>query len=159
MQIQNPKATEIIRDQAGLTIAEGFPQNLSSSIVPVIDMTPFIHAKSKIRSASRGTTGSSTIYAVAATKRFFATGAYISFNADASCDCTEFWIGCVQDGVNSTRMLSIMRNASVAENRSQYANFPFPIEIDSGTNITLNQTYSAGSASSRMLVFGYETDK
>ena len=159
MQVQNPQAGEIIRDQAGLTLAEGFPQNLSSSIMPVMDMTPAAHVKPKIRSASRGTTGASTIHPIASTKRFFVTGAYITFNADASCDCTEFWIGCVQDGVSSTRLLSILRNASVAENRSQYAEFNKPIELDSGSNITLNQTFSAGTASSRMIVYGYETNK
>ena len=156
MQIQNPEAAQIIRDQAGLTIAEGFPQNLLPNVQPVMDMTPDIQKKSGIFSSSRATSGASTIRSVPAGKKFYATGAYITYYADASCDCVELWIGCVQNGVTSTRLFSAHRVSLVANADTVQISFSRPIPIDAGTSITLNQSYTVGSLTSRMTVFGYE---
>lgn len=159
MQIQNNDATQIIRDQAKLSITEGFPQKLLSNVQPVIDMTPRFHRTLLSKNASRSTTGSSTIYTAPAKKRVYICGAQISASADATSDCTEFYIAVQQGGVAAVRILSLMKLTTTAFSDSLSVSFPFPIEIDEGTNITLNQSFTVGTNTCRCIAYIYEVDK
>ncbi len=158
MQIQNPDATDIIRQEAGLTLAEGFPQNLTTNVVPVMDMTPSFHRQTQIATASRTATGSTTILTLSQQKRTYVTGVLLQSESDATSDCIEITVTGKSVTGAAVKLAFIRKLASSAGNYSQVVDFPFPIEIDkTGGTISLNQSYSTGNTSSQATVLYYET--
>jgi len=87
--IQNTEAINIIRDQAGLSLKEGFPQNLAMTVQPVLDMTPDFH-KNFICSANTTTsTGSATVLSAKEKVQYVIHGYSASFIKDATCDAAD----------------------------------------------------------------------
>lgn len=143
MQIQNPSAAAIIREQAGLTLSEGFPQNLSSNVVPVMDMTPALQRKINFL-ALVGTTGTTaTLISANSGKRYLIHGFSMGFVKDAAFDGAtgNVAVAAVIGGVsyNIARM-SIL--TLTAQNIHTSAMFPFPLEIDFNSQVTFSRPAS-----------------
>jgi len=151
MQIQNARAGEIIRDQAGLTLAEGFPQNLSSSIVPVMDMTPRFHRTIKI-ARQTSTTTSATVFSSSDKKRTFICGVQLTYSKDASNLSNQIDLRVAVDSV-STRIIEIAVTPSTAQNGSLYIQFPEPLLIDKNASVTMNQEATAQIRSSAIVYY------
>lgn len=137
MQVQNPEATAIIRDQAGLTIAEGFPQNLSSSIVPVMDMTPNFHRLiNRVLSATSGSS-SVSLGTTDANKVSYLQGFSLSMHKDAAMDVAtgSCSLTVSMNGI-STVIARIPYITLTAERESIFIALPKPIKLDKNTSIT-----------------------
>jgi len=163
MQIQNEDATRIIREQAKLTLSEGFPQVLLPNVVPVMDMTPRFHRRTNIIKDS-GTTANSnpTIYTVPAKKILYVTGARLAFVKSADCDCgTGFnLISCPVDGASVT-LISLPVLALTQERDSGQITFDNPIKLTAGTAILNNRaaSFTTGSMARSATIYGYEVDE
>ena len=160
MQIQNPSAGMIIREEAGLTLAEGFPNELSRSVIPTMDMTPSFHRKTDlIKSATRTTTGSGTVHSTHAVAETYITGIFLSLVKDVSADTASndpFVLTAVINGV-STNLARVGVLTLTAQNQSIYIKFANPILVDKGTNMTITgAAFTAGSVAKSGTIYGYE---
>ena len=161
MQVQNPEATQIIRDQAKLTVAEGFPQNLSSSIVPVMDMTPRFHRNETSFANGYTTSGNISLATSGQGKRFYITGYQIGIIKDATCDLAsgDILVSYTQEGVSSRRLARIPTLTLTAQQISINHTLRNPILIDENSSITMTGTFTAGSMARSLTIFGYEVQK
>ncbi len=158
MQIQNPRATEVIREEAGLTLSEGFPQTLSSNIIPIIDMTPSFHAVVNIaNTASSTTTGAITILNPVNEGDLYITGAHIALVKDAACDMASgrVTLAATINGVVRS-ILSIPVLTLTAQQQSLSISFVRPIKVDKGTSVTLlTNSFAAGNLIRSGGIVGY----
>lgn len=158
IKIQNSDAINAIRSAATLSISEGFPQELDTRVQPVMDMTPINNIYTEILGAtSRSTTGSSAVLSADEDNFYYITGIQFCATADASCDCTDFWVGGLVNNV-SYRFINFIRTTLTAFNQSEtlYFNKPFKIKVATGATISLNQTFTVGTCSSRVIIYGYK---
>lgn len=161
MQVQNPQAGEIIREQAGLTLAEGFPQNLSSSIVPVMDMTPDFHIKFYTAAAAVAATGSGGVISAKASVKYRIHGFLASFVKDATCDGADGSISWTftQDGVTRT-LASFPVITLTAQSNQIGLMFDNPIICDENSAIsTASYTFTAGKCRRNIVLYISEINK
>jgi len=161
MQIQNPEAAQIIRDQAGLTIAEGFPQNLLPNVQPVMDMTPRFHKKPICLNGSTTTSGTGTVVSAKAGVRYMIHGFAASFIKDATCDGADGSIqwNLTQGGVTRT-ICSFPVLTLTAQNGSLAASFVDPIICDEETIIqAASYTFTAGKCRRNIVLYITELTK
>ena len=159
MQIQNPEATQTIRDEAKLTLAEGFPDNLLKDCQAVMDMTPSFH-KTDITLAhlNRVTSGAQTIFTSSSTRETYVTAVTASLAKDATCDVG---IGAVTVTTTVNGLARVLASIAVVTTTLQTANvhiiFKNPIKIDKNVTIAFGtSTYTLGTMSRTCAVFGYE---
>lgn len=155
MQIQNPFATEIIRREAGLTLAEGFPQNLTTNVVPVMDMTPSNHPVIFVANNNNNGTGSGTIVQTKQGVRFRVKGIIAQILKDSACDVADGAVQwqIVQNGVQIS-ICSIPIHTLTEQSVSIAMNFGYGIECDVNTSIVLlSNSFTAGKMRRHITVF------
>lgn len=158
MIIQNPRATEIIRDQAGLTLSEGFPQNLLSNVQPVMDMTPNNFLEMIPISGSQPTSGAGTMYTGVKGKRLHIYGISLGFVKNAICDSSSsnVYITITQNGVSKT-LIALPYLTLTAERDSTSISFKHPIICDENTNVVIgSNTFTDGTFRRYCTIFGHE---
>lgn len=161
MQVQNPEVGVIARDQAGLTIAEGFPQSLSSQIIPVLDITPDFHVKKYIASAAVSATGSGGVLSAKPNVKYAIHGFVASFVKDATCDGADGTIQwtITQEGVTRA-IVSFPVITLTAQTQSAVVKFDYPIICDENTGITTaSYTFTAGKCRRNINLFVSEINK
>lgn len=155
-QVQNSDAIKAIRDGARLSISEGFPQMLSNTIVPVMDMTPDFHRRATISKNSIGTTtGAISVYTTAANKDFYLTGLNMSFIKDVICDTAGMSLTVTTEGINKT-IFGFPTITLTAQTANLSHDFTVPIKIDPNTVISLSGTFTAGVLVRNISIFGFE---
>jgi len=161
MLIQNSYATQVIRDQAKLTLSEGFPQNLLPNVQPVIDMTPRFHRRADLlKAASRTTSGSATIFQTDAGKDTYITGLIFSVTKDSTCDMAtgSVSLSCTVGGIAQT-LCTLSVVTLTAQDKEIAIEFPVPIKIDPSTNVTIgSQSFTVGACSRTAQIYGYTTE-
>ena len=163
MQIQNENASSIIREEAKLTLAEGWPQVLLPNVVPVMDMTPSFHQLTTIIKDSTSSANSNpTVYTVPTKKVFYLTACKLSYQKDAACDATtgQQTITATIDG--STIVICGLASITLtAEKDSIFQNFQRPIKLKAGSVITSGRSgsFTVGALQRSATVFGYELDE
>jgi len=113
-----------------------------------------------IRSNSRNTTGSSTVYTTPTDKDFYLQAVLLSWEANAASDCTEFWVNVTTDTENvaSQRILGARRTTLTAGRGEQILSLVKPIKLARNTQVTLNQSFTVGAASMGASVIGYTVE-
>jgi hypothetical protein len=160
MQIQNEEATRIIRDQAKLTLSEGFPQVLLPNVVPVMDMTPRFHKFANVLgSAGQIVTGSLSAFTSHATYETYVTGLCANYSKDATCDIATGSISVIAviDGV-SKQLARFSVVTLTAERENINITFRPAIKIDKNAAVLINGTYSLGLMSRNLTVYGYTSN-
>jgi len=161
MLIQNPDAAQIIRDNAKLTLTEGFPQNLLPNVQPVMDMTPRFHQLLRLEQAASATsTSSSTLFTASTSRKTFIVAVAMSYVKDAACDAGNgtFGIRANVGGV-SKQILSVYNLTLTAQQGNVFYSCDKPILIDKGAIVQyFSPTYTAGSIGRTYCVYYYETD-
>jgi len=162
MQIQNVEAAAIIRSQAGLTLAEGFPQNLASTVQPVIDMTPDSHVVADCASvAATASAASNNIVTNADLNRDrYITGVTLSILKDATCDVATgaVTLSAVLDGDStSTALLSLPVLTTTAQSDRISLALVRPVKLKKGAAVALGQgTFTAGNFIRHAQVYYYD---
>jgi len=131
MRIDSTEAVNIIRDQARLNLAEGFPSQLNPSVVPVIDMTPRFH---KTCNVVENRTASGTIFTTATDVDTYITGATLSGAKAAASTGATLLISVVQDGITKS-IVNIAGITLTAERDSIAHTFYPPIKVDRGSAV------------------------
>lgn len=156
--IQNADAIEAIRSSARLSISEGFPTQLSTVCVPVMDMTPRFHRLVKTVKATRGVTGDLSVFTTDANKDTYITAIAVSFAKDATCDVATnlFPLSINQDG--TSRVLVYMPMLTLtAQQMNAEISLPVPMKVDRNAAMVLTTTaYTAGLMVRSVVVYYYE---
>jgi len=158
MQIQNPDATEVIRNQAKLTIGDGWPSNLLPNVQPVMDMSPRFHRNINFFVSNTRNTSGSTTSSTPADGDTFIVGCMLSVAKDATCDVATGTVAALQVQVSGVAQV-ILRIAGLtltAERDSVVLMFDRPIKVDRNSTIGLStSTYSAGLMNRSFAIYGY----
>lgn len=146
--IQNPDAGEIIRRQAGLTLAEGYPQMLGSTVQPVMDMTPRFHRIAKVVS-NLSTTSSATvtIFTTSATKDTYIDSVQLGIIKDSTCDAATGSVSlrCTIDAANQFLCVLPVLTLTGQEHNVTVV-FPKPVLVNRGVGFQLvTPTYTTGN--------------
>lgn len=164
MQIQNADATQIIRDQAKLTVAEGFPQNLLTNVQPVMDMTPRFHRNLKFISGSATASSSSTnIFNVPSDQSVdtYVVGIVLSFYKDSTCDTATgtITLGMTPENANTTQSIIRLPILTLTQqNETVVMTFERPIKLKKGTTVPITAgTFTVGNFIRTATVLYYDT--
>ena len=157
MLIQNSDVGRIAREQAGLTLAEGYPQNLLSNVQPVLDITPRNHRLIKIINASSqsSTTGGTVLSGNNDVDRFITMIQYHMIK-DVTCDTATGTAGVRTniDGVGrNIAQINIL--TTTAQSELVQIDFNRPIKIDRNASITFTQPTFTTGAMARSVTVGY----
>jgi len=138
------------------------PASISNSIQPVIEISPAKNRKTDyIRTGGQSTTGAVTIVA-STPERLFITGAQLSVAKDAACDLAtgDVTLSVTPKGDTSRSILGISVLVSTAQSDIIAITFKDPIEIESGSAITIGSsaTFGAGLCRRNGRIFGYISD-
>jgi len=107
-----------------------------------------------IRSATRTTTGSTTIFTTPSDKDFFLTYATLSYHCNASADAIQYLVQIIIDGATQS-ILRLSKITLIALNDRLTINFNPAIQLDRNTAISLTQTFTVGLSSVSGAVGGY----
>lgn len=158
MLIQNETALRAIREQAKLTQAEGYPQNLLPNVQAVMDMSPEFHVyNSNVFSVGSGATGVASVYTGSPGKRLVITGYLFTIAKDVTCDqsTTSLSIIYTKNGVAQT-LCSIAVLTLTVQTETIMLTLKDPIYTDNGTSVTSSVTFTAGTLRRTAMVYGYE---
>lgn len=150
MQIQNPEVTRLARSVGGLTLSEGYPQNLMPDVRAVIDLTPRTHRVTDILKAA---TGAATLYTTPMDRDFFMTVASMQGSKAATDSGTALTITATVNGVSVTILSSIFQTLH-DDTFQDRGHFFYPIKVDRGTAVvfSLGGTWTGARAQ----IQGYE---
>lgn len=157
VQIQNTDAIRIIRDNARLSISEGFPTDLGKTVVPVMDMTPALQRRlNLIRCTVKSTTGSATIFTTSTTERTFLCGVYQALSSDVTADGINSSISFTPQAEGITRSLFLCEKQPVtAGNVTGSIEFPIPLELSKGSTVTHSLSFTVGAMTVSTIFYGY----
>lgn len=148
---------EAIRGNANTNLP---PKQIANQVIPVIDINPKHSRRVNIvKRTSRSTTGGSTSYTTPTDKDFYLVGASLSYSCSAACDSNTYTVGATISGdTTATNILELRKETLTL--RDDYANIMlnYPILLARGTNITVNQTFTAGTSSVASTIFGYTVE-
>ena len=158
---QNPEIGQIFRDEAKTTLSEGFPQNISSSIQPVLDLTPYFHKGIKIQSGASSTSASSgTIFTTSATKKTYIVGYQYHARKDATCDTASATAGirATIDGKSQFFYIWYQAPLVLQELQSELM-FDRPVLVDKNVAIQFAQsTFTVGTFLRSAVIYYYEEE-
>jgi len=147
MLIQNASTIKEIRKVAGLSISEGFPQQLNNSVQAVVDVNPAnLRRGDYIKVSARTSTGDLVLATTSTARDTFISGAQLGIIKDATNDGASNYvrITVVIDGI-TTDIIALPTLTLTAQNSFLSVNFREPIKIDRGSAITCTWvSYAAG---------------
>lgn len=143
VQVQNASTIKEIRTAAGLSLSEGFPQQLSNQIFPVININPKDYKIAK--SVDNDGTTTYTIKAADSTKEIYLTGFFLSAINTAATTCTLMRLTIVIDGATKS-LGTIFLVPSGANFNSMARDFKNPVKIDKNTAVTATLDAAASNA-------------
>lgn len=160
VKIQNSDAIKAIRDNARLSISEGFPQDLSLTAVPTMDMTPDFHRISNVLAFNSNTVSGTINATLPSGKRVFVTQIHCSMVKNATCDtATAALLLAGVIGGKTIRFALPNVLTLTAERFDLVLPYNPPIEVDAGSDIGLTGTFTAGAMCKSVTIIGYEVEK
>jgi len=155
VKIQNSDAIKAIRDNARLSISEGFPQDLDLKIVPTMDMTPDFHRICDVvKNATAINATSGTIYTTPADQDFYLTGATLSVIKDVTATSLNSSVKVTING-EVRSLLRISSLTTTVQSECMTMDYPTPIKIDRNTNITVENGTNNANISSNGTIVGF----
>ncbi len=134
------------------------PNTFGDVVIPVIDVNP---KRNRVvtfhRIASRGTTGSTTIFTTPADKDFYLVGAFLTATQDATSDGVVMGLAVTTDGT-SRSLISFRKTTLTAFQDSKQINLPIPMKVDRNTTISISQSFSVGTGTVEGIIFGFTTE-
>lgn len=149
-QHRNPTIVKLARDRLNTIGVDQLPDKVMGPVA-TIAIEPYCDV---IRSATRSTTGVTTLYTTPADKDFYLCGAILSWTADAANDGTQVAINLTQQGV-AYQLLQLVKVTLTATAQNQSIDLNRPIRIDRNTSITFGGTFGAGTSRCNCTFWGY----
>lgn len=99
------------------------------------------------------TTNATTIYAVPTNEDFYLTNIYLSNMSDATADNTSVVIQVTTEGI-TRNIVAFAKLTTTAFSNTVSVDFPYPVKLDRGSNITFICAFTVGASSSRASISG-----
>jgi hypothetical protein len=132
-------AADILALQSG---KDKLPSISIDNVQPVVELVKFSNIA---RHSSSGGAGTTTVYTTPPDKDFFITSISISVTKNVTCDAILCYGQAFQGGV-LRRLVQMDFETVTAESRALSVSFPYPVEIDRNTAISIYINYAAGAA-------------
>jgi len=158
MIIQNSSTIKNIRSAAGLSLSEGFPQDLRNDIQAVINVNPKDYHNSLMYSTQKTNTGAMTAFASGATDFTYVYAVNLAVVKNALCDVATGSINItanIQDQ-GSVVIAAIPILTLNAENTIQSIRYDPPLKLQKGSSITSSTNSFTAGAMSRTLSISYD---
>ena len=137
---------------------ESIPTRVAESIVPVFDVEPI--KKIQIRWAVFADAGSGTLLTASAVKRTFVTSILLSISKDVNATSIYSNITAtpVANNLRAEKLVSIAYEPLTAGSFFILQTFPFPIELQKGSNILYISSTAVASLDAHATITYYEED-
>jgi len=140
---------------------EATPNNLSSQIVPVIEVNPKLLRTCNLVKTNAASGTSALFYTTPTNQDFYIVALEASFIKDAACDLATgvISVNCTIDGAASQSLLKFSVLTLTAQNQTATISFPTPIKVDRNTTISMSRAATtAGLCYMSGTVIGYLVD-
>ena len=138
--------------------AAALPTELSRDI----QLTYNCNSRPQILSAAAqvsDSVGPEVILTTSSTKRTFITGLQFSVTTDAAATATVCRVSAqLKGGSAGTSLIKFRKHSATAANLNEQMTYPFPIEIEPGTDIALENNTAVASIDTSCTIFYYEED-
>lgn len=148
-------AKRILRDLK-ISISDGVPSQISNQIVPVLISNPE-RTPNIIKQASAINSTSSVIYTTPTDRDFYLTNVNIANIKDVTSTSALSYVACLVNGAPSI-IVSVSGLTLTPSSASNTISFPYPIKIDRGTQITVNNSTNIANVSTTASIIGYTID-
>lgn len=156
---KNNKIRDTIKQLLNLEMYQDkVPAEIEDRVQLVIDVNPFRNESCDIVASNSAINSTSqTIYTTPTDKDFYICGAVISVIKDVTSTSIYSRIAGTIAGA-TVLLLSIPGLTLTIQQDSVSINFSFPIKIDAGTNILIENSTNVGNVSSRGIIYGFTSD-
>jgi hypothetical protein len=159
MQIQSPEAIELIKDNAKLSIGDGYPLNLLPNVQPVIDMTPGLQRKcTVVADGIVSNTTSGTVYTTPTSRDFYLVSMQLTVIKDVTSTSTRsrflITVENVLQGVCSIAGITL-----TAQTESANMTFNPPIKLTRGSAIQISNDTGTANIRACGSIVGFEVQE
>jgi len=160
MKIQNSSTIKEVRQVGGLSISEGFPQELGSTIVPVVNVNPKAYRTINIVKFAQGTaTGNTVVYTTPTDRDFYLTNYVFSSSANATADSTFARLFVSTDEFPAGVYIAELAKQTLTEFAGTVSMaFPVPMKLKRGTNVIVYQEFTVGASNGSAAIQGYTVE-
>jgi hypothetical protein len=134
------------------------PSQISNTIIPVVDVTPFYHKKSKCIALTGSLTNATTATMFTTTKDTYITACMLTITADVTATCTEIGLKCVDESGATRSILTLLKQTLTAGSQSISQAIPIPLFIPKNTIITLTSDTNVANFKALARMEGYEEE-
>jgi len=159
VDIQSKEVIDKISDELKVQPSLEIPRRLMDKIQLVYGVNPDYREKMRFATATRITTGASTILTSNTTKRTFLTGLYFNYQHDVVADSTGFTITATPIATRAvTNVVNLVKITLTAKQDRVSITFNPPMELAPNTSVVMNQTFTVGVGVMAGGVTFFETD-
>lgn len=153
-KVNNPDVATSIREAAFLNELE-IPQELSSQIVPVLEVNPKLQRRSNVvREATVSNAASGTVYTIPNGYTFYLTSCCFSIIKDATSTSIASKLNATVGG-RASDIIQIVGFTLTPQDQAVTLSLISPIPIDGGTTISVIHGTAVANISARVSVHGY----
>jgi hypothetical protein len=153
---QSKEVVDKISDELKIQPALLLPREIAKQIQLTYNVNP-LRPSTILRSTALTSTGVGTIFTTPSDRDFFLTAATMSIQCDSTATTTAYSMKMFVEGV-SKALISISKITLTTTSKELAICLKFPLKLDRGTTITLNQTFGAGVSVMSGTITGYVTD-
>lgn len=157
VEIQSKEVIDKISDELKIQPALIIPRELMDKIQLVYNINS-PNRDSIIRSVSRSTTGSSTLFTTSATRPFFLTSATLVNQSDVTADNTAISLVATPFGQATINPILLNKLTTTVFSGQISQRYDPPILLARSSSITLGSTFTVGASISGASITGFETD-
>lgn len=154
---QSKEVVDKMSDELKIQPAMALPRQIVNSIQPVYNVNP-LNRENIARTASRGTTGTTTILAIPTDRPFFLTSAHLNFQCNATANSTAYSITITPFGAVNTHAIRIGKLTTTATTLSESITYINGLRLEPGSLISINQTFTVGASIITGGFTGFTTD-
>lgn len=151
---------QLLQQVARIQSAEGLPRELGNVIVPTLELNPRIIDAIESISNNNSTSGTGTIIAAQAGRKFVITGFTAGVVKDATCDTADgaYTVTYTTGGISKS-LFSLPLLTLTAQEQAVSGQFKNSIICDANTAISLSSnTFTAGKMRRHTTIYGYWID-
>lgn len=158
VEVQNTEIVNNLAKEIKESNPNVVPKSIVNSVQPVIIVNVDHKENSVVQSATRETTGTTTIFTTPADKDFFIIAASIDYTADVVADSILYSLDVVPFGDVSKPLIQLRKNTITLQNDNDSIHFPVAIKLARSSIISMTQAFTVGASSMDGHVFGFTVD-
>lgn len=157
VDIQSKEVIDKMSDELKVQPSMALPRRLSDSIQPVFEVgNPKVNTI--VETASKGGTGTGTVFTVPTGVNFYLTSCYFTYACDVVCDSTAYQLKITPIGKAEKNLINFRKNTLTKQDALIYPSYANGIQLEPGSLVTITHTFTVGVSNIVGGVIGYTTD-